>query len=381
MEPTVYKIPYESLDISATELAEGDGERREIVGAYSEGRELTTQQEKDKAALEALMAEATAGAEYSVADAAKKRNEDYQLNSLVTINDNVSVQYTINNTGGTAAASSANARYANNSDGTYLGQFVLTGYCPCVQCCGKSDGVTASGKHATANHTIAADSRYAFGTQMIILGQVYTVEDRGGAINGNHIDIYFNTHAEALQFGKKTADVYLYTGSSASNTASNESSGGGSGSITLIGDSLTVGATAAFQSLAPDANIDGKVGRQMSAGYDIVSSMKSSGTLGDNVIIELGTNGTFSTTAGQSLIDNIGSDRQIYWVNTYGPSLGWYTEVNSVISSLAAANSNVTMVDWASEGMAHPEYFAADGIHMTSEGYSAFARLMYNAVQ
>ena len=46
---------------------------------------------------------------------------------------------------------------------------------------------------------------------MIINGQLYTVEDRGGAIQGNHIDIYFDTHQEALNFGKQEADVFLYT--------------------------------------------------------------------------------------------------------------------------------------------------------------------------
>ena len=44
---------------------------------------------------------------------------------------------------------------------------------------------------------------------MVINGVVYTVEDRGGAIKGNRIDIFFTTHQDALNFGRQTADVYI----------------------------------------------------------------------------------------------------------------------------------------------------------------------------
>ena len=45
---------------------------------------------------------------------------------------------------------------------------------------------------------------------MIINGHTYTVEDRGGAIKGNKIDIYVDSHQEALKLGRKTnVPVYL----------------------------------------------------------------------------------------------------------------------------------------------------------------------------
>lgn len=81
----------------------------------------------------------------------------------------------------------------------------VTAYCPCLKCCGKTNGITASGKKAKANHTIATSSKYKFGTKIEIAGYgVYTVEDRGGAIQGDRIDIFFNTHEEALKFGRRT---------------------------------------------------------------------------------------------------------------------------------------------------------------------------------
>lgn len=87
------------------------------------------------------------------------------------------------------------------------GVYKVTAYCACMQCCGKTNGITASGTQATANRTVAAPSTFAFGTKVVINGITYTVEDRGGAIQGNRIDIYMNSHAEALQWGVRYVDV------------------------------------------------------------------------------------------------------------------------------------------------------------------------------
>ena len=85
--------------------------------------------------------------------------------------------------------------------------YKITAYCPCSKCCGKTSGITASGTKATAGRTVAASSKFAFGTKLNIGGHIYTVEDRGGAINGNKIDIFVNTHAEALQWGVRYLTV------------------------------------------------------------------------------------------------------------------------------------------------------------------------------
>ena len=88
--------------------------------------------------------------------------------------------------------------------------FKITAYCPCSKCCGKyASGYTSSGTKATAGRTVAASSQFAFGTKLIINGKEYTVEDRGGAITGNKIDIYMNTHAEALAWGVKYLPVQV----------------------------------------------------------------------------------------------------------------------------------------------------------------------------
>ena len=80
--------------------------------------------------------------------------------------------------------------------------FKVTAYCPCAICCGKTDGITATGVKATQGRTIAVDPKVIpYGTEIIINGNTYVAEDCGGAIKGNRIDMYFDSHQEALKFG------------------------------------------------------------------------------------------------------------------------------------------------------------------------------------
>ena len=92
----------------------------------------------------------------------------------------------------------------------YLGKFTLTAYCSCSRCCGKwASGNTASGKKAEANHTIATDPKVIpLGTEVVINKKIYVAEDTGGAIKGNRIDVFFDSHSDALDFGRQKAKVY-----------------------------------------------------------------------------------------------------------------------------------------------------------------------------
>lgn len=88
--------------------------------------------------------------------------------------------------------------------------YKITAYCSCSKCCGNaSSGRTASGTKAVAGRTVAAPAKFAFGTKINIGGHIYTVEDRGGAISGNKIDVYVNSHAQALQWGVKYLPVTI----------------------------------------------------------------------------------------------------------------------------------------------------------------------------
>ena len=107
----------------------------------------------------------------------------------------------------------------------------VTGYCKCGECCGwrrtwygrpvytsgpnkgkrKVIGQTASGTQAQPG-TIAADTRhYPFGTIMYVPGYGYgRVEDRGGKVKGQHIDLFFRTHGQAQRWGSEKLRVKIW---------------------------------------------------------------------------------------------------------------------------------------------------------------------------
>lgn len=90
----------------------------------------------------------------------------------------------------------------------YLGEYKITYYCACMRCCGKTNGITASGEKVKAGVTVAAPKEFPFGTKLLINGNTYIVQDRGGAIKNKRIDIYCETHEEALKNGVDYYDVY-----------------------------------------------------------------------------------------------------------------------------------------------------------------------------
>lgn len=103
-----------------------------------------------------------------------------------------------------------------------LGEFKTTAYCTCVKCCGiwsqdhpsraGTDYVqkTASGTIPTAGRTVAVDTDVIpFGTVLIIDGHEYVAEDTGSAVNGNVIDIYFDSHESACEYGVQYKTIYI----------------------------------------------------------------------------------------------------------------------------------------------------------------------------
>ena len=90
-------------------------------------------------------------------------------------------------------------------------------YCACMKCCGKTNGITASGAKATQWYTVAAGKGYKMGTVIYIPalkdkpnGGWFVVQDRGGAISNSKLDIYMNSHSGALQYGRRNLEAYIY---------------------------------------------------------------------------------------------------------------------------------------------------------------------------
>lgn len=123
------------------------------------------------------------------------------------------------------AAKTGDATVALENKKESLGEFKLTAYCSCEKCCGEwalnrpkdengKDIVYGStGTILVAGTSIAVDpSIIPYGSQVEINGHTYTAHDTGGAIKGNRIDVYFDNHQDALNFGVQRAEVFLIGG-------------------------------------------------------------------------------------------------------------------------------------------------------------------------
>lgn len=96
-------------------------------------------------------------------------------------------------------------------------EFVATAYCACEKCCSewainrKGPVVGSTGMELIPKYSIAVDPNIIpYGSILVdSIGNEYRADDCGGAIKGNHIDIYFSSHEEASNYGRQTIELAI----------------------------------------------------------------------------------------------------------------------------------------------------------------------------
>lgn len=146
--------------------------------------------------------------------------------------------------------------------------------------------------------------------------------------------------------------------------------------ITVVGDSIMLGASEELLEVMPECDIDAKKSRQVAEGIEIIKNLEAEGELNDTVIIALGTNGTFTDEVVDELLECVGEERNIYWVTAYGKELSWQSEVNEQIRKLSREHENIYVLDWENIAKEHDEWFCEDGIHLNSNGQEGYARFI-----
>lgn len=138
------------------------------------------------------------------------------VNKVVQVNKNVTNRAQETRTTVTTVSSSSLAKSVEGKT-PVVKKFNTSAYCSCAKCCGKSTGITSSGKKASSWYTLAAGKGYPIGTIIYIPyfkdkpnGGWFVVQDRGGAISNNRLDVFMGTHNQALQFGRRTLECYVY---------------------------------------------------------------------------------------------------------------------------------------------------------------------------
>ncbi|WP_458120631.1 acyltransferase family protein [Paenibacillus sp. Z6-24] len=149
--------------------------------------------------------------------------------------------------------------------------------------------------------------------------------------------------------------------------------------VTAIGDSVMLDVARHLSEVMPGITIDGRVGRQMTEAPAEIQQLRRSGHLGSKVIIELGTNGSFTREQLEDLLDELGDAKKIILINTRVPR-PWETLVNDTINAVAAEDPRIIVVDWYSASKGQDSFFATDGVHVNPSGAKVFATLVANAI-
>jgi peptidoglycan/LPS O-acetylase OafA/YrhL len=140
--------------------------------------------------------------------------------------------------------------------------------------------------------------------------------------------------------------------------------------ITVLGDSVLLGASDHLAKKVEGIEIDAAIGRQGKDGLSRLHELKSRNELADIVVIHLGTNGYLYEDQVRELMKLLSGARQVIFINVKAPRR-WEKSNNELLKKLSGEFTNVKLIDWRSIGQSHKEYFGKDHIHLTKKGVRA----------
>lgn len=143
------------------------------------------------------------------------------------------------------------------------------------------------------------------------------------------------------------------------------------GAITLFGDSVLLGARGLIERHMTEANVHAEVGWQASDVLNTIQRVRESGELHPIVLIHLGTNGYVTEKQLRTILDMLKDRQRVLVVNTRVPKR-WMAANNALIDAVVPTYRNAVLIDWFGLSDTRPEYFVADGVHLTSSGMRAF---------
>jgi lysophospholipase L1-like esterase len=131
-----------------------------------------------------------------------------------------------------------------------------------------------------------------------------------------------------------------------------------------------------LQADIPGIAVDGAVSRQFETGIGVVQADRSAGTLGSVLVIELGTNGTVTSSDIDAMMQAAAGVKRVVFVNVDVPR-SWEQPDNATLAAGVARYPGVAVLaDWFSLSSPHPEWFAADQVHLQPAGAAALAGLI-----
>lgn len=170
---------------------------------------------------------------------------------------------------------------------------------------------------------------------------------------------YFDKNGNLTAEGKKVAD---------------------SMQITAVGDSVMADASNVLQKEFPKMYINAQVGRQASAAPAILQDLKDHNQLAPTVLLSLGTNGTIQQGDLDQIMDIIGKDRNVFWLNVHVPTRSWQNQVNDTLKDATKKYPNLHVLDWYDYSNGKSDWFYADNVHPNENGLKYYANFVLHGI-
>ena len=138
----------------------------------------------------------------------------------------------------------------------------------------------------------------------------------------------------------------------------------------VTGDSVILGIRASLDAQKPISVMNARIGRQAPELLEVMQGDKAQ-VSNSPVIFNLGNNGVLNRSDVQAIFELVKDQPQVIVVNT-AVSRPWRDGNNALVAEVAQQYSTVTLIDWNSISMGHPEYFAPDGIHLVPTGVAVY---------
>lgn len=148
--------------------------------------------------------------------------------------------------------------------------------------------------------------------------------------------------------------------------------------ITAIGDSVLINIDKYLRVYTPNLYLDGKVGRDMIDGPNVLANIKNNVGLGDIILVSLGSNGSANHNDMQTIMD-LAEGRDVYFVNT-SHLQSYMDKVNNDMKAFVDKNPKAHLINWRAYVKDRPELLAVDRTHPNVEGSEAYARLVVRKI-
>jgi len=143
-----------------------------------------------------------------------------------------------------------------------------------------------------------------------------------------------------------------------------------------VGDSIMLGAVKELYEKFPNGYFDAQISRTAWIANGILQNLKNRNILGDPIVLNLGANGDCPESVKINIMSTI-EKRKIFWINVTNDES---VHVNDNLYLLAQKYDNLHIIDWNFKSKNHPEYFVADGIHLSEIGKKAYVQTIYDSI-